>query len=121
MNTSGAISDLLMRAALVDSVGLKRALEVQSKSGGSLGKILADLGLADENAVCAAIARELRLECVGPNLPEVQPETAQLLPIDFCRRRLVVPLSLSGKSLRLAMVDPLDYATIQDVMFRTSK
>jgi len=121
MNSSGGISDLLIRAGIIDSSGLDRALGIQSKNGGSLGKILADLGLAEENAVAAAIARGLRLDCVGANPPEVLAEIVGLLPVDFCRKRLVAPLSLKGKSLRLAMVDPLDYATIQDVKFRTSK
>jgi hypothetical protein len=121
MNKSGVISDLLVRTGLVDSTGLERALEVQLKNGGSLGKVLADLGLVDEIAVSGAIARELKLECLGADLPEVLPECASLLPADFCRNRLVVPLSVNGNSLRLAMVDPLDYATIRDVLFRTSK
>jgi type IV pilus assembly protein PilB len=96
MNKS--VEDLLARAALIDSSGIERALEIQSKSGGSLSKILADLGL-----------------------PEVLPQPTGLLPMDFCRERLVVPLSLKGNSLRLAMVNPLDYPTIQDVIFRTGK
>jgi hypothetical protein len=41
------VEDLLARAALIDSSGIERALEIQSKSGGSLSKILADLGLPE--------------------------------------------------------------------------
>jgi type IV pilus assembly protein PilB len=93
-----SIEDFLARAALIDSSGIERALEIQAKSGGPIGKILAELGL-----------------------PEFLPETTGLLPIDFCRERLVVPLGLKGNSLRLAMVNPLDYPTIQDVTFRTGK
>ena len=44
MNKASAINNLLIRAAVIDSSGLERALEVQSKNGRSLGKILADLG-----------------------------------------------------------------------------
>jgi type IV pilus assembly protein PilB len=96
MNKS--VEDLLAQAELIDSSGIERALEIQSKNGGSLSKILGDLGL-----------------------PEVLPEPTGLLPMDFCRERSVVPLSLKGNSLRLAMVNPLDYPTIQDVTFRTGK
>jgi type IV pilus assembly protein PilB len=116
-----AISDILIRARLINCAGLARALEVQVKMGGSLGKVLVNLGLVDETAMSAAIAQELRLECVGAHIPEVSIETEGLLPIEFCRKRLVAPLGLQSNSLRLAMVDPLDYSTIQDVMFRTSK
>jgi type IV pilus assembly protein PilB len=121
VNKTGVISDLLLRVGLINSSGLERALEVQSKTGGSLGKILADLGLVDESVASAAIAKELRLEYVGADIPEVLTETEGLLPIEFCRKRLVAPLSLENNSLRLAMVNPLDYSTIQDVMFRTNK
>jgi type IV pilus assembly protein PilB len=93
-----SIEDFLARAALIDSSGIERALEIQAKNGGSIDKILADLGL-----------------------PEFLPETTGLLPIDFCRERLIVPLGLKGNSLRLAMVNPMDYPTIQDVTFRTGK
>src|ERR1700680_986127 len=121
MNKTGRISDLLVRAGLINSSGLERALEVQSKTAGSLVKVLVDMGLVDESAASIAIAQELRLEYVGADIPEVLPETKALLPLEFCRIRLVAPLGLRSNLLRLAMVDSLDYSTIQDVMFRTSK
>src|ERR1700676_2310564 len=121
MSKYSMIGDLLIREALIDSSGLDRALEAQSKGGLSLGKALADLGLADEGAVASAIAKGLQLESLGSTLPEIPPDLHALLPIDFCHKQLVVPLSLKGNSLRLGMADPLDYSTIQDVMFRTSK
>jgi len=121
MTKHSMIGDLLIREGLIDSSGLDRALQIQSKGGNSLSKTLADLGLADETAVMSAIAKGLQLEFLGSQLPEIPSEIGTLLPIKFCRKQLVVPLSLKGNSLRLGMADPLDYSTIQDVMFRTSK
>src|ERR1700730_17027312 len=117
----GMVGELLIRSGVIDSSGLDRALEAQSKGGLSLGKALADLGLADEGAVSAAIAQGLQLECLSAELPEIETAMGALLPAKFCHKHLVVPLSLKGNSLRLGMADPLDYSTIQDVMFRTSK
>jgi type IV pilus assembly protein PilB len=117
----GMVGEVLIRSGVVDSSGLSRAQEAQSKAGVSLGKALADLGLASEDAVCAAVAEGLQLECLSVDLPEIEAEIASLLPAKFCHAHLVVPLSLKGNSLRLAMADPLDYSAIQDVMFRTSK
>ncbi|HEV2489534.1 MAG TPA: ATPase, T2SS/T4P/T4SS family [Candidatus Acidoferrales bacterium] len=121
MNKPSAIGALLVREGLVDEFGLGRALTLQSKEGLSLGRALADLGLADENAVCAAIAKGFRLELLAAEPPAIEPELQTLLPVKFCQRKLVVPLSVKGKSLRLGMADPLDYSTIQDVKFQTSK
>jgi len=121
MKKIGGINDLLIRSGLINSSELEQALEVQSKNGGSLGKALVDLGLVDETAASAAIAHELRLGYIGADVSEVLPETKALLSLEFCRDHLVAPLGLKGNLLRLAMVNPLDYSTIQDVMFRTSK
>jgi type IV pilus assembly protein PilB len=121
MAKEAAIGDLLVRAGLIDSLGLARAREVQEKDGISLSKALASLGLADEESMAAAIAKSLQLESLGEELPEIPTAVAALLPPDFCRKRMVVPLSLQGKNLRLALADPMDYSTTQDVEFRTAR
>jgi type IV pilus assembly protein PilB len=118
---SGMVGELLTRSGIIDSSGLSRAQEIRVKTGSSLGKILSDLGLADEDVVASIIAKGLHLECLGAELPEIVTEVGTLLSAKFCRAHLIVPLSLEGNALRVAMADPLDYSVIQDVMFRTSK
>lgn len=121
MNKDAVLGDLLMRAGVVDATGLSRAQEVQNRESVSLGRALAMLSLADERVTAAAIAEGLHLELLGPELPEVAAEVAALLPGEFCHQRIVAPLSVQGRVLRLAMADPLNLFTIQDVEFRTSK
>ena len=86
-----------------------------------MGKALAGLGLADEDAVSATIAKGLHFDNMGSEFPIIPAEVAGLLRSDFCRKRLVVPLEVKGSSLRLAISDPLDYSVIQDVEFLTGK
>jgi type IV pilus assembly protein PilB len=121
MSKDALIGDHLVRTGLIDSSGLSRGREAQQKEGISLGKALANLGLADEEAVSAAIAKTLHLELLTGDKPELRPEIAALLPGDFCRKRLVAPLGFEGHALRVAFVDPMDFATTQDVEFRTGK
>src|ERR1700674_1066951 len=121
MLNEALIGDLLVRAGLIDSSGLSRSRELQQREGVSLSNALAKLGFADEQSICAAIAESLHLEVMSEEKPEVLPEVIALLPGDFCRKRLVVPLSLQGKTLRVAFADPMDYSTIQDAEFRTGK
>jgi hypothetical protein len=116
-----AIGELLVREGIIDSLGLSRARQAQEKHGICLSKAVATLGLADEQSLVAAIAKSLQLESLGTELPEVGAEVAALLPSDFCRKRVIAPLSLQGKTLRLALADPMDYSTIQDVEFRTGR
>lgn len=116
-----AIGALLLREGLIDTSGLDQAMENQAKNNVSIGKALANVGLADENKVSATIAKGLRIECLSAELPNVAPELEAMLPLQFCQKHLVAPLSVKGNSLQLGMVDPLDYPTIQNVMFRTNK
>jgi type IV pilus assembly protein PilB len=121
MAKEAGIGDLLVRAGCIDAAGLSRAREVQAKDGISLFKALTKLGMADEQGMVAAIAKSLKLESLGMELPEVSSEVGSLLLSDFCRKRMVAPLSLEAKTLRLALADPTDYSTTQDVEFRTAK
>src|SRR3984893_8188375 len=121
MEKESMIGNLLVRAGLIDSLGLSRAKEAQEKSGISLSRALTTLGLADEQSVTAGIAKSLHLDSLGAELPNIPAEVGAVLPADFCRKHMVVPLSLQGKTLRLALIDPMDLTTTQDAEFRTGK
>src|SRR5437016_899333 len=115
------IGDLLTRAGVIDATGLSLARQAQEKGGLSLTQALVNLGLADEYAISTAIAQVLHLELLTSHNQDVAPDVIALLPSDFCRKRKIAPLTLQGKILRIAFVDPMDYATTQDVEFRTGK
>jgi type IV pilus assembly protein PilB len=117
--TSG-IGEILVREGLLDSSGLARAREAEQKEG-SVIRAVVSLGLADEEQIVAAIAGGLHLDSLGPDLPEISRDVGALVPAEFCRKRGVVPLTLQGKTLRVALSDPTDYPTLQDIEFRTGK
>jgi type IV pilus assembly protein PilB len=115
---SRKIGEMLIELGLLDEPGLARALEIQGREGGTLGRIVSGLGFTDEDTITHAIADRYHLECVAT--PDVVQDAATLLPADFCRKRLIAPLRAEPRSLVLAMADPLDFVTIQDVEFRTN-
>ncbi|HEV3217591.1 MAG TPA: ATPase, T2SS/T4P/T4SS family [Vicinamibacterales bacterium] len=122
MSTHGFVGDLLIRTGVTDASGLTQALELQSRNASvSLGRALADLGLADESLVASTIASALSLEYLGGDPPVVRDDVVALLPAEFCRKHRALPLSLKGNLLRLALTDPLNYSILQDVEFRTGK
>ena len=56
MSARNFVGDLLVRKGVIDDAALARAVEAQSKSPATLGKTLADLGLADESTVARIVA-----------------------------------------------------------------
>ncbi len=121
MTSYGFVGDLLLRNGVVDAAGLTRAMESQVADKTTLGRALNTLGLADESVVAFTIAAALHLEYLDGEPPAVAADVAALLPAEFCRKRRIVPLTLDGNSLRLAVSDPMDDSVLQDVRFRTGK
>src|SRR5450631_1234160 len=106
MIKTDATGNLLIRIGLIDASGLSEARKVQELKHVTLGKALTILGLANEEAVAAAIAKELQLELLPPETSSVPLEVAAILSSELCNKRLVVPLGVRDNILRLAMADP---------------
>jgi type IV pilus assembly protein PilB len=113
--THGFIGDLLVRKGIVDAAQLARAAAAQSAKRITLGRAIADLGLAEESEVASIIASALHLEYLDGDPPPIGPAVLALLPETLCRTHRAVPLSVSGNQLRLAVADPLNYPVFQDV------
>jgi type IV pilus assembly protein PilB len=113
------LGEVLVRAGCVSAADVSQAMDLLGREGGSLGRSLEELGLAEEETVAAILASHLNLEYPGLDSLALAPGTAALLPPEFCRKRLVAPIGAEGKSLKLAMTNPLDFSTIQDVEFST--
>jgi type II secretory ATPase GspE/PulE/Tfp pilus assembly ATPase PilB-like protein/ActR/RegA family two-component response regulator len=121
MTPNRFVIDLLIRAGVVDHDTVAKAAAAQPASGATFGRVLANLGLADEALVASTIASALHLEYFDNDASSVPVAVGKLLPGDFCRKRRAVPLGMDGNLLRLAVVDPMDDAALQDVRFRTGK
>src|SRR2546426_9382413 len=114
----GIVANLLLRAGIVDAASLTRAVETQAGKGGTLAKVLSSLDLADEETACAAIADGLRLSYVGPDVvTQIGDDVTSLLPADFIRERLVLPLGVAGAAVQLAISKPLHSRTPPEVQF----
>ncbi len=125
MSIHGLIGDILIRAGVVVDTDLTRATRSRparprGRATITLGRALAELGVADESQVARTIASGLRLEFLEERC-DIGDAVAALLPADFCRKRRIMPLRLEGNRLHVAVIDPLDYSALQDVEFRTGK
>jgi type IV pilus assembly protein PilB len=110
----------LIEAGLINETQLQAALREQARTKEYLGRILIRLGYVSEEAVAAALAAQARAKYVDLGQYSPQPEAAKLVPENFARQHHLVPLSYVGKSLVVAMANPLDIITI-DELRRLSK
>lgn len=115
------IASVLLASGLVDEEGLREAQLQQERWGGALTRHVTELGYASEEAVVAALERGLQVPRRA--LAAVRPPAAVLSRVDasLAEARIVLPLELrdGGRTLLLAMADPTDVATMDEVARRT--
>jgi len=110
----------LIEAGLITETQLQNALREQARTREYLGRILIRLGYVSEEAVAAALSAQARVKYVDLGQYTPQSEATKLIPENFARQHFLVPLSYVGKVLVVAMANPLDIITI-DELRRMSK
>ncbi|WP_122049746.1 GspE/PulE family protein [Asaia bogorensis] len=106
-----ALASLLVDRGYCDHRGLDRAARAAEQSGGRLDQILLQLGLVSEALMARTYAELLDIPLAGADHYPADPVLTGQLKTRFLRDAHVVPLSLEGNTLALAMRDPLDSFT----------
>lgn len=109
------IGDLLVEMGAIHRENLNMAVAYQKEKGGLLGEILVELKFATEEDIAHALTRQYGF----PYLPlanyEIDAEVITSVPEHVCRQFCLIPIDKIGKSLTLAMADPLNVQAIEDV------
>jgi type IV pilus assembly protein PilB len=114
------LGDMLVEAGLITEPQLKEALREQKKAGVKLGEYLINRGVVREQQIYDVISRQLNIEKFLPEKYPIDSSLAALLPQDFARRNKVAPLRRQGSLLTVAMPDPLDLNTLDDLEILTN-
>ncbi len=112
------LGSLLVDRGIVDPDRLAVALERQRRTGERLGQALVSIDGSLEREVFRTLAEQLGLPYEeGPLHPE--PEAGTVVDSAFARRHGVIPLAARGRSLRVAVGDPLEIGLLDDLRFQT--
>lgn len=113
------IGETLVEAGLITKEQLENALSLRKSKNKRLGKILLELGYATEAQIAEALSKQQKISLVDCTKYEISKDLLQLVPKNIAEKSIVLPLEMKGNKLLLAMADPLDWSTIDDIMFRT--
>ncbi|WP_375770826.1 general secretion pathway protein GspE [Archangium gephyra] len=114
------IGEILVKARVIDEMQLRSALAQHDQWGGRLSRIIADMGIAKEDTLTEAIAQGLGMQRVQLGTAKDVGALAKL-DVGLAEQKGVFPVSLrdNGKTLVLAMADPTDLQTIDQVAARS--
>ncbi|MBI3324215.1 MAG: Flp pilus assembly complex ATPase component TadA [Candidatus Omnitrophica bacterium] len=113
------LGDTLVQAGLLSQEQLKKALEVQRGTTKRIGEILVELNLVNELDIVTALSKQLGIPYVtrasGLLSPPKGEDLDRLIPEEFARQHLILPLSKNLNSLTVACVDPLDLIAMDNL------
>lgn len=119
MTEKKKIGDVLKEAGLIDEFQLESALSHQRNWGGKLGSIIVELGFVQEPELARVLAEKLRLPYVNLFDPEIPETITNLIKPEIARKYHVIPVRKDGKSIVLAMADPMDLEAMDSIRFAT--
>src|SRR5438046_9339366 len=82
---------------------------------------MVDSGFVDETCFYHTIADALGAEYVDLGDNEIRPTILKLIPSGLARLHRALPIGLSGNTLRIALADPLDPRSAEDLRFALGK
>jgi type IV pilus assembly protein PilB len=111
------LGEVLMAAGLLTTDQLTKALEECTRSGKRLGEYLVDQAIISEHDLTSCLSNQLGFLFVDLAKEALNPELSSTIPEPLAKRYQAVPLRQEGKSLTVAMDNPLDFEAIQDISF----
>ena len=113
------LGEALLDSGLITVEQLENALTLRKNKNKRLGKILIEVGYATEVQIAEALSEQQKLPLVDCDEYEISEKLLELVPKNIAEKAIVLPLHLKDGKLLLAMADPMDWSTIDDITFRT--
>ncbi|RYL87536.1 type II/IV secretion system protein [Sporolactobacillus sp. THM7-4] len=112
------LGDLLIEAGLINHEQLATTLE-QKNASQKLGSALIERGYISEQQLIDVLSIQLNIPRVRLANLIIDPKTAHIADQEFARRNECIPFEQRGNILRVAMANPLDFFTIDDLQMMT--
>jgi type IV pilus assembly protein PilB len=114
---SDRLGTLLLENRILTSEQLEQARKQQKSSGETLDTSLVKLGLMSEGDLLTVLSRIYDMPAVDLSNFDVDKASVDLLPSDVATKFGAVPIRKVGRTLTLAMADPLNLYAIDDIKF----
>jgi len=109
------LGQMLVENGIISQEELDIALREQRKTDEFLGITLIKLGFATEDEVLPILSQQLGIEYIKTKNLKLEAEILKKVPAKFAYHYKLMPIRLEGDTLTIAVTDPLDIHTIDDV------
>ena len=114
------LGELLIKKNLLTQAQLEEALQAQVIFGGKLGTVLIEMGLITEDILAEILGQLISIPCAKPGqLQNIPDNVIKIISPELAEKHKVMPVSVIGKKLTLAMADPRNLQSVDEISFRT--
>lgn len=113
------LGEILMQAGLITESDFSEALVESKKTGTFLGQILLQSGKITNDQLGHALSLQYNTKYVSLTKTEIDVSLLDLVPEELMRDKQLIPVSREGGRLVVAMVDPGDRSTTDEITFLT--
>lgn len=114
------LGELLVESGVLSNDNLQKALDQQKWEKKPLGEVLVGMRLLTEEKLLETLSWQLKTPTVKLSDSTVDRSLITLLPEDMLDQKRILPIARRKNKLTLAMADPSDLGTIEEVRFLTS-
>ncbi len=109
------LGQLLIDKGLITIAQLDKALNERKKTGGFLGSTLIKMGYIAQDKLFPVLAEQLGVEYVKLKNRPISPSLIEKVPAKFASHYKLIPLDINDGILTIAVTNPLDIHTIDDI------
>lgn len=114
------LGEILVERGLVTRVQLEEALKVHKEQNVLVGEALVDLKFTTEEIIVQALTAQYGFPYLPLSNYEIAPDVLSVVPVHLCSKHCLIPIDKIGKSLTLAMANPLNMVALEEVELVTN-
>lgn len=109
------IGEYLLEKGLINAKQLKEALEESKKTNRRVGDILVKHGYVREEDIYSALSEQLGIAFIDVTSYQFDAASVKLIPKEAAERLQAIAVCQMGKTLTVAMTDPLNVEAIDEI------
>ena len=114
-SSKGRLGERLIKAGLISEEKLELALKEQKRTGEFLGEVLQNLGFVTEEGISSSLAAQSGVRQVELENYLIDAEVLKLIPENIAKKYKLIPLSLEGNKLTVAMANTFDVIALDEI------
>lgn len=112
-----SLGQMLTKKGIISDEQLGRALEHQKKLSIRLGEALTEMGFAGHEDIIGSLAEQFDFKVVNPMASTIPQDVINTIPKNIAQKHNIIPVAQKNGLLIVAISDPLDINTLEDLRF----